>query len=166
MSQFLLVFLSSWLPFISEASVKKLPFLENILFHHKFLGRFIHLLQLIWIFHIPDITTFLSADFWYVDWLVALFDIKHLYSGTGTFVLCETSILYNSLDIQDTNLDCKILNDNSLPPALSSDLTNLLQVVEFYENIGIPCSVILRSSFIIIKIFRWGYFKSRVADTI
>ena len=58
-------------------------------------------------------------------------------SGTGTFVLCETSITYNSLDIQDTNLDCKILNDNSLPPAQSSKLTNLLQVVEFYENIGI-----------------------------
>ena len=68
--------------------------------------------------------------FWY-------FILLTLYSGTGTFVLCETSITYNSLDIQDTNLDCKILNDNSLPPAQSSELTNLLQVVEFYENIGI-----------------------------
>ena len=87
MSQFLLVFLSSWLPFISEASVKKLPFLENILFHHEFLGRFIHLLQLIWIFHIPDITTFLSADFWYVNWLVALFDINSFTQELG--LLCS-----------------------------------------------------------------------------
>ena len=68
--------------------------------------------------------------------IISLYVKSLLYLGTGTFVLCETSITYNSLNIQRTSLDCKILNDNSLPAAQSSQLNNLLQIVEFYENIG------------------------------
>ena len=57
-------------------------------------------------------------------------------SGTGTFVLCDTTVTYSSTDIQAVAMACKVLNDNSLTPATNAQLTNLLQTVEFFENIG------------------------------
>ena len=57
-------------------------------------------------------------------------------SGTGTFVLCDTTVTYSTTDIRAVAMACKVLNDNSLTPATNAQLTNLLQTVEFFENIG------------------------------
>lgn len=56
--------------------------------------------------------------------------------NTGTFVLCDTSIRYSSSLIEQTNIDCKILNDNTLPAATEAQLSYLKETVNFYELLG------------------------------
>ena len=57
-------------------------------------------------------------------------------TNTGTFVLCQTSIRYSSSIIEETEIDCKILNDNTLPAATDSQLSDLQQMVNFYDILG------------------------------
>ena len=57
-------------------------------------------------------------------------------SGTGTIVLCETSVEFSNNMIENTSLSCKILNDNVSPEASESQLSDLTHFVEYYDIIG------------------------------
>ena len=56
-------------------------------------------------------------------------------TGTGTYVLCDTEVSYDTTTITNVDLQCKILQDPSLTAASEQDMNNLQQTVEFYDKI-------------------------------
>ena len=72
--------------------------------------------------------------------LVSVESNKYNNNQRNTFVIClhhiQFPFRYTSINIEDVDLTCQILNDNSLPAAGVSQLADISQSVQFYDKIG------------------------------